>query len=238
MNGNSFFGVSRNTGTFLLLLAATILAVVVGALVVVVAALRPLVFRSAADTGVVPVNALLLTIIVLLLAIFVLLVMMWRCSCGGKRDAAPDLLSGLLPFLPLLNTIPSALRATATALEHSGQALGWIDDGIGQAGETLRRVTTDPIDHFAVDIGDFDTHPGLDWGGVSWSYVGNRRSRTTTPLATVRQALLDTGSTLASHTVKDPALAAGAVSDLRKVGTDLHQASVLLKSIADTLDPP
>jgi hypothetical protein len=238
MNGNSFFGVSRNTGTFLLLLAASLLTVVVGVLVIAVAALRALIFPGASDKIAVPANALLLTIIVLLLAIFVLLVLVLRCSCGGKRDVPADLLSGLLPFLPLVSKIPEALRATATALEHSGQALGWIDSGIGQAGEALRRVTTDPIDRFAVDIGDFDLHPMLDLSGVSWGYVGNRRPRVTTPLATVRQALLDTGNTLASHTVKDPALTSGTASDLQKIGTDLHDASVLLRAIADTLDPP
>ena len=214
MRPNTIFGFSRNGIAIVLTIAALFLVVVVGLLLLGVGAVKTLILPGA-DKGAVPASALLVAIIVLLVAIFILLLLLLRCCCGSgsRKDASPDVLSVLLPLVPLLPQIRFALRDTAIALHEGGKALGWIRENLGgnaggtitNAGDFLISVAAN-VGHFEIPtpphvdttyIGARDSH-GNEIDPKAWAITGIHGGDTVT-LDQLKNALNSVGVALKAH---------------------------------------
>jgi hypothetical protein len=79
-------------------------------------------------------SGMLAAAVVLLIAAVVLLLLLLWCCMGSKQHRVP---AGALAMLPLLSRVPAMLRATATALRGSREALGLLHGSLRDAAEAF-----------------------------------------------------------------------------------------------------
>lgn len=143
---NRIFGIPQTAVALVGIATAIVLVVVAGLILIGSAAIRALMVPGVKLEGV-SLLALLVTIIVLLAAVFVLLVIVYRCACrcqpprtGKDGEALPDPLALLLPLQPLLLQMPNLLRDVAIAIYETGNTLKWISDNLSAASVDISTV--------------------------------------------------------------------------------------------------
>lgn len=143
----TIFGFSRNAVALVGIIAAIILVVLIGLIIIGSAAIRGLMAPGLKVEGV-SLLALLVTIIVLLTAVFIMLLVLFWCCCrktrtGKEGELPPNVAAALLPFLPLLPQIRTAMSDTAVALYASGETLQWIQGKFTNAATFVQNVAND-----------------------------------------------------------------------------------------------
>jgi hypothetical protein len=242
MRPNTVFGFSRNGIAIVLTIAALFLVAVVGLLLLGVGAVKALIFADA-DKGAVPASALLVAIIVLLVAVFILLLLLLWCCCrsANRKDTSPDLLTVLLPLVPLLPQIRLALRDTAIALHEGGKALTWIRENLGgnvsgsidSAGDLLINVAG-TVGHFQIPTPPYvDTeyigarNNAGDEVGPKVYKVTRLHGGETVTLESLKNALNNAGAALKTHG-----------QDIDRVVATMNTAGRTVGTIAAALGSP